>query len=70
MGGNCAASTGATIEIVPKSKSDDLRRIRVRIGMVVARVYRETLISGIWIARDAVPASWRIRGEFGNILQG
>jgi uncharacterized membrane-anchored protein YhcB (DUF1043 family) len=32
--------------VVAKSKSDDPKIVGMRIGMVVARVYRETLISG------------------------
>ena len=35
--------------MVAGNKSNALARIRMRICMLVARVYRETVISGIWI---------------------
>ena len=64
-------ATGAGTEMIATdNKRNAADRIPLRTCMV-ARVYRETLISGIWIDWDPFdPSSRRSKSEFGNILQG
>jgi hypothetical protein len=49
--------------MVAENKSNATVRIRVRICMLVARVYRETLISGIWIEREPCPPAIAAKQE-------
>jgi hypothetical protein len=71
MGGSWALACPTNESMEPKSSSAVLRTSRVRSGMVVARVYRETLISGSTDSQQKARLRFsprRMRG-FGNILQ-